>query len=268
MKQIALFSIFAAAPALLLGTPLTGTLTLNGGSGQLVAVGLCSGSTTNFCIDFDWTGSSTAGPPKVVTGGTVDGTGNSASFDTNSSFFTSNGGVASTARVADLNSASEPTGATISDPGFILFPSDATWSVTLTQVSPGVDPVSASCQTDALVSGQTCTPFGTPFNEQNLGACTSSVNCSAVISFGFTGTATNGSQTSEALGTFSTTFSQTDYQAIDFAISQGDDVVTSDSGTVNFTFSTVPEPMSSALLGSGLIALGFLGRRRRKARLQ
>ncbi len=265
MKHIALLSVFAAAPALLLGTPLTGTLTLSGGTGQLVAVGLCTGSMTNFCIDFDWTGTSTAGPPNLVTSGTVDGTGDSAAFTTNSSFFTSNGGVASNATVADLTSASEPTGGTVSDANFITFPSDPTWSVTLTEVLAGSDPVSATCQADALSSGQTCTPAGTPFNEQNVGTCTSSVNCSAIISFSFIGTATNGSQTSQVLGSFSNTFSQTDFQAIDLAIADGDDVVTSDSGTVNFTITpTVPEPMSSALLGTGLIALGVLGRKRRR----
>jgi hypothetical protein len=268
MKHIALLSVLAAAPALLLGAPLTGTLTLSGASGQLVAVGLCTGSMTNFCIDFDWTGTSTDGPPKLATSGTVDGTGDTAEFTTNAAFFTSNGGTASNAIVADLTSAVEPTGATITDPNFITFPSDPGWTVTLTEVLPGSDPMNPTCQTESLSSGQTCTPATTPFNEQNIGACTSSVNCTAIISFGFVGTATNGTQTSQVLGSFSNTFSQTDYQAIDLAIADGDDVVTSDSGSVNFTFtpSTVPEPMSSALLGTGLIALGVLGRKRRRAR--
>lgn len=263
MKQLMLFTMFVAAPMVLLGAPLTGTLTVAGASGQLVAVGPCTTGPAGFCIDFDWTGTSTSTPPKTVTGGAVDGTGDTALFDTNASFFTANGGVASQAVIADLNSTTEPTGAPISIPGFITFPLDSTWSVTLTEVLPGSDTASATCQAQSLTPGQSCTPLGTPFNEQNQGTCTSASNCSAVISFLFNGTATNGTNTSQVSGTFSTTFTGTDYQIIDSDIASNLDVVTSDSGTVNFTFSSVPEPMTSGMIGIGLTLLGVLGRKRR-----
>jgi hypothetical protein len=259
MKQFALFAMLFASPTLMMGSALTGTLTLNGSSGQNVAVGPCAGAA--FCIDFDWTGTTNPGPPTTVATGTVDGTGDGALFDITNNFATSNGGTSTQVTIGDLNSTSEPINTTVSDANFVTFNHDP-WNITLTEVIGGVDGAGA-CGA-AATSGQICTPGGTPFNEQNE-FCASSTSCEVVISFQFDGTAFNGSSQSSVSGIFSTTFSGTTFQAINEAIAGGADVVTSDSSTLIITPLTgVPEPMTSALIGTGLLGLGLLGRKRRQ----
>jgi hypothetical protein len=267
MKQIGLLILLCAIPGIMLGAALNGELDLNGSSGQNVAVGPCTGNSSVDCIDFDWKGTFNNLNPQTVLSGVVDGTGNGAVFDITNNFVGNNGGTSTTVTVGDLNSSSEPAGATVNDPGFITFNSDP-WTVTLTEIQLGSDPA-GTCIGDTLANGQTCTPAGTPFNEQNT--CSGSApynpsNCTVDISFFFTGTATNGSQSSSVIGKFATTFSGTDYQLIDTDISQGLDVVTSDTGTINFTagIATTPEPVTAALVGAGLIALGLLKRKRGK----
>jgi len=267
MKQIALLATLIAVPAFTLGAALTGELDLSGASGQNVAVGPCSSNMSNFCIDFDWTGTTSGGTPQTVMTGTVDGSGGNAAFNITNNFSTVNGGTSTQAIVTDLNSASDTPGSTVSDAGFVTFNLNPTWSVTLTEVVAGSDPSTMAACLGPLSNGQTCTPAGTPFNEQNQCTGTTASTCTVDINFQFIGTATNGSATSSVIGKFSTTFSGTDYQIINTDIGQGLDVVTSDSGTLFFTpVSGVPEPMTSALVGAGLIVLGLLKRKARQTR--
>lgn len=250
-----------------MGSALLGTLTLDAGSGQQVAVGPCTGNTSVDCIDFDYTGGTTTlgttASPLIATG-TVDGTGDSAIFTIGN-----NGGYMGDAQgnnvtVHDLNSATppagEPAGSSVTLSNFINFAPSEPWSIELTMVDLGGE--TGSCAALPVQNGQTCTPPGTPFNENNY-ACSGS-SCEVSVTFAFNGIANDGSgNMSNVAGTFSTTFSGTNFQTINSDISGGYDVVTSDSGTLVFSAtSSVPEPMSSALVGAGLLIIGLVNRKR------
>jgi len=271
MKILALVTVSLAVPTLMLGAPLTGGFDLNAGSGQQVAVGLCSGSSTVDCIDFDFSGSHStpttgSGLPPIVTSGTVDGTGTGAIFTLASSYMGDPAG--SNVMVSDLNSTTEPTGTNVADFGFITFAGEP-WTIELTQVQTGSFGT-AGCAGPAS-SGQVCSPPGTPFNELNTSCSTSSsgnAQCSVGVNFNFIGIANDGSgNLSTVQGTFGTTFSATSLQAINAAITAGSDVVTSDSATISFApITTTPEPMTSAMVGLGLIGLGLARRKYRQTR--
>ncbi len=268
MKHFGILTLLCAIPGIMLGSALNGELDLNGSAGQNVAVGPCTGNMSVDCIDFDWTGTFSNMNPQTVLSGVVDGTGNGAVFNITNNFSALNGGTSTSVTVGDLESDLQPAGVTVSDPNFITFNLDP-WSVTLTEVQPGSDPSDLGSCFGALSNGQTCTPAGSPFNEQNSCSGTAPLspsNCTVDVNFFFTGTATNGSQPSTVIGKFSTTFSGTDYQIINTDISQGLDVVTSDTGTIYFTAgsATTPEPVTAVLIGTGLIALGLLKRKHGK----
>ena len=239
---------------------LTGTLALSGHGTQQVAIGPCA---SGLCIDFDWAGTLNAGPPQTVKTGVVDGTGDAGVFDITNNFACAAGpptcantGTDTSVAVHDLNTTTEPINTAVSLP-FVIFNVDP-WVITLTDLVGGVDGVT-HCG-DALSPGQTCSPGGSPFNEQNVGTCTTASNCNVQINITFQGTANDGAgHLSNVIGILSTTFSGTDFQVINSDIGSGQDVVTSDSGTLFITPSIgvtpAPEPGTSSLL---LIGIGFV----------
>nr|AEQ20293.1 PEP-CTERM motif protein [uncultured bacterium CSLG7] len=260
MSRSAVLAIFLAVPGLMMGTALTGTLALSGHGTQQVAVGPCA---SGLCIDFDWTGTLNAGPPQTVATGTVDGTGSSAVFDITNNFVCPSGppacantGTDTSVFVHDLNSTDEPINTAVSLP-FVTFNVDP-WTLTMTDLQGGVDGLT-NCSA-SLTAGQTCSPAGSPFNEQNVGTCSTAADCNVQINIAFKGTANDGAgHLSSVLGTFSTTFSGTDYQIINTDIANRLDVVTSDSGTIFITpMSSVPEPATFGLIGMALLALGMV----------
>ena len=233
-------------------TILNGSLATGSGSQNIAVNG------TN--IDFDFTGAVGigAGGAPVVTSGTVDGTGDSGIFGIASgtgNLFSLLGTTNTT--VHDLNTVAEPTGTMVSLANFITFAAKPTWSITLTEIESGIGNL-ANC---AGGSG-TCTPTGSPFNLQN----TSSSTVSA--SFAFLGTFidTSGTYASESVtGTFGTTFSGTTVQAILAALSTGQAVASSGSGTLSLQ--PVPEPGTLGMLGTGgFLLFGAMFGRRRFAR--
>jgi len=253
VMRLAPLAIALSVPAV--ASTIVGNLALSTTGTQVIAV---NGSV----IDFNFTGAVTPGfPPTSPAPLTVNGAG---MFDIGAA---STGSFASvigtTISVKDLSAAQQPTGSLVG-PGlpytnFITFAAQPTWSITLTEVLPGVFS-SASC-TGVPAPGQTCTPAGSPFNLSNLAGNQVNVN------FAFLGIANDGlGNLSSISGTFGTTFSNTSLEAIYAAILAGNAVVTTASGTIAAVATPIPEPGTSLLLGFSLIGLAAITRSARARR--
>jgi len=240
-------------PAFMTAAALSGNLSLSSAGADTIAV---NGSV----IDFDYSGGVTSSFPPLATG-TVDGTGDAGLFNITAASTSSFAPLAgSLVTVHDLSNALQPTGSLVG-PGlplnnFITFSAQPTWSIALTEVLPGVDG-SADCLNP---TGIHCTPAGSPFNLDN------EAGNQVLVGFSFLGIARDGlGNNSNVAGTFSTTFSNTSYQAMLVQLNNGQSIVSSANATIGVTpISGVPEPksLSMLLLGSGLLAVSLIYRRR------
>jgi len=244
-------------PSLSFAAAITGTLVLSGHGTEVIAV-------NGTMIDFDFSGTVSNTFPPIATSGTIDGNGDTALFDIAAASTGSFSGamIGTTVTVHDLDSSQEPVGTTVGGilplNNFITFASKPLWSLSMTELLPGVF-TSAACTSGTPSAGQTCTPVGSPFNLTNLAG--NQVN----VSFAFMGLANDGQGNITGIsGTFGTTFSNTNLEAIYSDIAAGQTIVTSGSATIAAT--TIPEPGSTStmLLGSGLIVSSLIYRRRRQ----
>jgi PEP-CTERM motif len=139
--------------------------------------------------------------------------------------------------------------------GFLLFAANPALDFTLTAISPG----SANTNCSGLSIGQSCSVFvGSPIILTLLTSNRTSVQLSML------GTATDGSGlTSNWTGGFSATIPTMTPAQIEafFGANPNGSISASNSGS--FFATTVPEPVSMALIGGGLLALAVIKRRKR-----
>ncbi len=186
----------------------------------------------------------------------VSNTGNTGSFASLNN---------TTGTILDLNEMVQTPGVPFAPlVGFLTFASAPTIRLDLTSIDVG-----SFTSTDCFAppaAGQTCTPpvgFGggvgtNPFNLNNTTATTST----ASITFHGNAVNTTTGETSNFIGVFSSQFT-VPYQTLLQDIAAGMTVSTSYSATVTTTAaSTVPEPATMILLGSGLIGIFVIGRKR------
>lgn len=120
----------------------------------------------------------------------------------------------------------------------------------------------AGCAVAVAAAGQVCSPPGTPFNFTNEDDGNGGINTAA--SFSVSGiVSTPQQQAYNYRGIFTAQFAGMSYQELAAQIDAGNTVPVSYSLTVQAN-STVPEPATLALMGSGLLALAGIGRVRRK----
>jgi hypothetical protein len=217
--------------------PITGTVNISGS----VAVG-------GTFIDFQ----PPVGPPSGSF--VVSNTGNTGSF----------AGLNNTSgTVLDLNEMVQTPGVAFPPlNGFLTFASAPTIRLDLTSIDVGSF-TSTDCFA-APAAGQTCTPplgFGgavgtNPFNLNNTTPGTST----ASITFHGNAVNTSTGEVSSFIGVFSSQFT-VPYQTLLQDIAAGQTISTSYSASITTT-SAVPEPATMILLGSGLIGIFVIGRKR------
>jgi hypothetical protein len=183
--------------------------------------------------------------------------------------FTLSGGTGSfvgsdgTNDVNSISGAVNPVGTAFTPTVFISFPSGPTQTLNLDFIDAGVNP-SAGCAATPPAGGQTCTPAAVS------GHILSMLNLENTSANALTVSWTVSGVTSDGLSTWSAIFSTQitePYQTFLAAIAAGGTVTDTYSATVDVTqnVSPTPEPGTLVMLGSGL--LGMAGLIRRKVRL-
>ena len=157
--------------------------------------------------------------------------------------------------ITDLDQTVQPAGQAFTPlSGFISFPGVPLFTLELTSIFPGSNPL-GTC----LGPGSTCTPsLGeppySPFNLDNIGG-------GSTVSFGARGYAYNngdGDVTPDAVwtGTFTAQFPARTYQTVMNQLLTTGYVQTTFSGSISMSQLPVPEPATFGLIGFGLLALG------------
>jgi len=161
------------------------------------------------------------------------------------------------ANIQNLNNPPEIVGS----PGFapLLFLSFNNGGVTtqllINRIAAGIDGA-AGCSSSPPAGGQVCTPPGSLFNLQNLSATSSTVG------WGLSGI-TNDNPIVQWNGTFTSQFNTIPFQTVLANLQTNGFVQNTFSASISLT--TVPEPDTTILMGVGLLMVGLVFRRWRKA---
>lgn len=180
-----------------------------------------------------------------------------------STTLTYTGGTLSAGETGVVKDLIQPVSFPVAD--FFTFDQDPLLSFDLAGLGPGVS--NTDCAT--LTNGQSCSPFvGSPFILTKVGT-------QSIVSLAGFGTATDGTGTSNWIGSWSTqisTMTPAQIQAF-FGCVPGQGVTSCTAfGTtkaISSTYSgefnaTVPEPATLAIFGLGLLGTGYRARRRRQ----
>jgi hypothetical protein len=244
LPSVRFAAVLVTCAGWLSATPITGRLILNGTS--LSGVNLTT-------TDFNYSGSGV--PSDLTYGSFLVGPGSTGSF---ASY------VGDTGAVRSFNRADVPLGVPTAYSNFITIPSPSpNIEFVLTKLIPGGDS-STNCAA-APAAGQTCTPpipGGSPFELSNSSNGEGGFNTHVDFNVDVEAINLTTGETSNGEGTFSTDFSDTDYQQLLATIAGGGTVTSGDHGDFTIIFSATPEPTSSALMGGGLLLVAAALRRK------
>jgi hypothetical protein len=134
----------------------------------------------------------------------------------------------------------------------VTFPNEPGLSITLTSFSPGTG---TAC-TSGMALFTSCSPLG---GASPIVLTDEPFGTTAVLSV--SGTATDGTGTSEVSGFFSANIIGPD----PFTLSTADSFTTTDSGTFSFKAEAVPEPRAISLIGFACLFMGIVVAKRRKS---
>lgn len=213
-----------------------------------------------------------AGRASVITGvlnftgtaeislGNIEFTGNV--FSINSPASTQQGGFTAlegtTGTIQNIMNPPDATGP-LDVPDFITFADASNITITLTYLLPGIDGA-AGCSASPAAAGQVCAPnvpAQSPYNLQNTSATSSSA------SFEVLGTEVDSTSMTSIpiVGTFTTPFSNLNFQNLLSEVEGGQTITTSFSAEFSTTVAPEPGTLAQLMMGIGMVGASLFCRK-------